>query len=153
MTKNEDKQDLEAFLKRHEIKYEIVIEDVAQAIKSHHDFSSKNDVKDFNYGKYHTLDEIYAWIDEISKIYSDYVSVFNVTRSYEKRYLKALKISIPSSTKKPAIWLDGGIHAREWISSATVVYITYSVSSLIALQILKCFCSESFLTLASITIW
>ena len=28
---------------------------------------------------------------------------------------------------KPAIWIDGGIHAREWITPATTVYIIHQV--------------------------
>ncbi len=27
--------------------------------------------------------------------------------------------------KKPAVWMDCGIHAREWISVATCLYIAY----------------------------
>ncbi|CAF4738334.1 unnamed protein product, partial [Rotaria sp. Silwood2] len=30
---------------------------------------------------------------------------------------------------KKAVWLDGGIHAREWISSATTIYIAYALLS------------------------
>lgn len=33
-----------------------------------------------------------------------------------------LKIS-NSDARNTAVWLDGGIHAREWISTAVVTYI------------------------------
>jgi murein tripeptide amidase MpaA len=32
---------------------------------------------------------------------------------------------------KPAMWIDGGIHAREWISSATV---TFMIRQLVEVQ-------------------
>jgi len=28
---------------------------------------------------------------------------------------------------KPAIWIDGGIHAREWISPAVVTWILHTL--------------------------
>lgn len=83
----------------------------------------------FDYQKYHPLNEIYDWIYAIAKQYSDIVDVFNVTTSFEGRPLTTLKISVPNSSgkRKPAIWFDGGIHSREWISPATVIYMTYRV--------------------------
>lgn len=41
--------------------------------------------------------------------------------SYEGRVIKGVKLSF--SANKPAIFLEGGIHACEWISPATVTYL------------------------------
>jgi hypothetical protein len=114
MVNAEDKVELETILKSFNIEYKIVIENVANAIKTQHDFESHKKIenlKDFDYSKFHTLDEIYDWIDQLATQYPNYISVFNISRSYENRYLKAFKISVPSATPKKAMWFDGGIHA------------------------------------------
>ena len=36
-------------------------------------------------------------------------------------------VTDPASETKPMVWVDGGIHAREWISPATVMYIIDSI--------------------------
>ena len=109
------KIELENYLNKMKIKYRIVIENVANAIKNQYDFQTVKKpiekLSDFDYSKYHTLNEINDWIDQLAEQYTKYVSVLNVTQSYEKRNLKAIKISIPSSTTKKAMWFDGGIHA------------------------------------------
>ena len=57
--------------------------------------------------------------------YSDRAQVFDIGVSVEGRALKVIKIGKPSSngSAKPAIWIDGGIHAREWISPSSVEYV------------------------------
>ncbi|KAK3610301.1 hypothetical protein CHS0354_029767 [Potamilus streckersoni] len=44
-------------------------------------------------------------------------------QSAEGRALKVLKVSLPSRISKKAIIIDGGIHAREWISPASVIWM------------------------------
>ena len=57
--------------------------------------------------------------------YSDRVKVFDIGSSVEGRALKVIKIGKPRSdgSVKQAIWIDGGIHAREWISPSSVEYV------------------------------
>ena len=42
---------------------------------------------------------------------------------------KVIRISsdVANSASKPVIWVDGGIHAREWVSSHTTIYIANSL--------------------------
>lgn len=39
-----------------------------------------------------------------------------------------LQIGKPSNYTKPAIWVDFGVHGREWISISTATYVIYRVS-------------------------
>ncbi|XP_030634872.1 carboxypeptidase O [Chanos chanos] len=71
-----------------------------------------------DYTKYHTMPEISAWMDQIEKDNPDVVSSIVYGQTYEKRDIKLLKIGIKSTGVKKAIWMDCGIHAREWISPA-----------------------------------
>jgi len=74
------------------------------------------------YDSYHTYDEIITWVKSLPALYPNLVTLVPLGQSYQKRELLAVKIS-SSTTAKPAIWIDGGIHAREWITPATVIYI------------------------------
>lgn len=51
------------------------------------------------------------------------MSLENAGFSYEGRNLTVIKISSGDTKDKPAIFVDGGIHAREWIAPAQVLYI------------------------------
>ncbi|XP_054087236.1 protein P200 isoform X2 [Zeugodacus cucurbitae] len=71
---------------------------------------------------YHRLDDIHGFFDTMAKTYPDICSVETIGYSLQKRPLKILKIS-NGNPGNPGVWIDGGMHAREWISPATVTYI------------------------------
>ncbi|XP_035308083.1 carboxypeptidase B2 isoform X2 [Cricetulus griseus] len=70
------------------------------------------------YEQYHSLNEIYSWIDVITERYPDMLQKIYIGSSYEKYPLYVLKVSGEKKTTKNTIWIDCGIHAREWISPA-----------------------------------
>ncbi|GFY41751.1 carboxypeptidase A2 [Trichonephila inaurata madagascariensis] len=81
------------------------------------------------FSSYKRLEEIHKFIDELADKNPNITSILSIGRSGENRDLKAIKIGSKSKLSKPAIWIDGGIHAREWISPATVTYIAHSLVS------------------------
>ncbi|XP_070578456.1 carboxypeptidase B-like [Ptychodera flava] len=107
------------------IQYSVWIDDVQRLIDDQFSISSRlSEIDSFDYSVYHTYEEIQQWVLDTASNFPDLASSFVVTMSYEARQLNALLIGSPSETPKEAIWIQGGIHAREWISPATVMWMT-----------------------------
>uniref|UniRef100_A0A663M0A3 Peptidase M14 domain-containing protein n=1 Tax=Athene cunicularia TaxID=194338 RepID=A0A663M0A3_ATHCN len=82
----------------------------------------------FDFASYHTLDEIYNWMDTLVDDHPSLVSKIQIGQSYENRPLYVLKFSTGGS-KRPAIWLDTGIHSREWITQATGIWTANKIAT------------------------
>ncbi|XP_045153361.1 carboxypeptidase O [Echinops telfairi] len=80
--------------------------------------NSPSSLETYNYNQYHPIGEIYQWMSQISEKYKDVVTQHFLGMTYEARPMYYLKISQPSSNPKKMIWMDCGIHAREWIAPA-----------------------------------
>ncbi|XP_015214973.2 carboxypeptidase O [Lepisosteus oculatus] len=75
-------------------------------------------LKNYNYTKYHTMEDIYKWINMNVAEYPDLASSQFLGMTSENRPIYLLKIGIRTDTPKKAVWMDCGIHAREWIAPA-----------------------------------
>ena len=91
---------------------------------------------EITYDNYHRLQVLYDHLDALAGVYQDMAETFGLPgTTYEGRRIQVIRITSnitsPRSHQRPMIWIDGGIHAREWVSPATVMYI---IDSLLGLQ-------------------
>jgi len=87
---------------------------------------------DISYDTYHRLDVLYDRLDALAALHNDKAETFDLPgTTYESRRIQVIRITSnvtsPSSKQRSVIWIDGGIHAREWVSPATVMYIIDSL--------------------------
>lgn len=98
-----------------------VMKELADINSPPEDLSGRD--SDYFFTRYQSLREIHQFLDDLNSTYPEITEIYSVGNSSEKKDLKAIKIGKKSNKEKPIIWIDGGIHAREWISPATVTYI------------------------------
>ncbi|NXG01390.1 CBPA2 Carboxypeptidase, partial [Sakesphorus luctuosus] len=124
-------QSVKAFLESHGIEYSILIEDLQDVLDKEKQDMAKAALRErsagFDFGTYHTLDDIYAELDHLASQFS-FVEKIQVGQSYEGRPLYVLKFSTGGSNR-PAIWLDAGIHSREWVTQASALWIANKIAS------------------------
>ncbi|XP_068804196.1 carboxypeptidase A1-like [Struthio camelus] len=125
-------QAVKSFLESNDITYSIMIEDVQELLDEEKRSMTllrrqERSTDTFDFASYHTIEEIYAWMDELVTTHPGLVSKIQIGQSYEKRPLYVLKFSTGGSGR-PAIWLDTGIHSREWITQATGVWTANKIA-------------------------
>ncbi|XP_043103115.1 carboxypeptidase B2 [Puntigrus tetrazona] len=117
-------------LRKHAITYRMLLENTPALIE----MQTKNYTSDPRsggvfYEKYHSLEDIYHWINKTKQDHSDMVKVILIGSSFEKRPLYVLKLSGRRDEVKRAMWIDCGIHAREWIAPAFCMwFVNYALS-------------------------
>nr|AAT36738.1 carboxypeptidase B [Ochlerotatus epactius] len=108
-------------LVKHGLHYRELIADVESTFETYNDVLPRSAHRDANIlNSYLRHDAVNKYLDDLASKYSSSVSVKEVGKSYEGRSLRTITIN-----KKPdnaVIFLDAGIHAREWIAPATALY-------------------------------
>lgn len=81
------------------------------------------------FDRYHTLDEIFSQLRETAARYKERARILTFGKSYEGRQLFAVEIQATPKNAKPLVFINCGIHAREWVSPATCMYIIHQLTS------------------------
>ncbi|XP_056155064.1 carboxypeptidase B [Lampris incognitus] len=97
--------------------YEVLIEDLQDSIDAQVD-NMEISPRTHSYTKYNNFDKIQSWIASISSSNPQLISKQLIGHTFEGRPMTLLKLGKKSGSTKPAIFMDCGIHAREWISPA-----------------------------------
>ncbi|XP_051158291.1 carboxypeptidase B-like [Leptopilina boulardi] len=118
------------FLRERHINFDVIIPDVQQAIDQENPPLPPELIDELEgraghrmeWTTYHRLEDIHGYLDYLAQTFPQICSVMSIGTSVEGRSLKVIRIT-NNKPGTPAIWIDGGIHAREWISPASVTYI------------------------------
>ncbi|XP_077365413.1 carboxypeptidase A6 isoform X2 [Festucalex cinctus] len=119
--KRRDTRRLHATLKQERIKYSIFISNLQQEIEQQtrrRTSRKRRSDSQYDYEVYHSLEEIQRWMFEMNATHADLLDMFSIGKSYEGRPLYVLQLGKRSRPQKKAIWIDCGVHAREWIGPA-----------------------------------
>ncbi|EDW63368.1 zinc carboxypeptidase A 1 [Drosophila virilis] len=116
--------DLLEILGKAEIKYDLLTKDFQ---KSMDEVDEKVAIKgrateDYNWEQYYELDDTYTWMVSLAKQYPHVVTLIEGGKTYQGRSILGVKIS-KSLSEKPGVFLEAGIHAREWIAPAAATFI------------------------------
>ena len=74
-------------------------------------------------GTYATYDDIVSWTNDMCSKYSSLAQCGSIGTSYEGRDIRYMKLGSNTGSAKKEIFIQSGIHAREWIAPATMIYI------------------------------
>ncbi|XP_072897659.1 carboxypeptidase B-like [Hemitrygon akajei] len=98
------------------LKYEVLNENLQVLITGQFDETCSE--ANYSYENYHSWEQIEDWTAKIAKDSPKLISRLEIGKSYEGRSIYLLQVGKRKDMAKPAIFLECGIHAREWISPA-----------------------------------
>merc|ERR1719288_65730 len=110
------------WLNTHNIKFDVMVEDVQSLIEetTPKNTSSRSTGK-MDWNDYYPHEDLNAFIQGLADA-NDFAEIINIGQSYEGRDMNVLAIT-KAGPGAPNIWLEAGIHAREWIAPAVATFI------------------------------
>ncbi|KAH8256041.1 hypothetical protein KR026_005517 [Drosophila bipectinata] len=135
MVQPKDQEGFELLLEKYNLEYSVVAEDLGASLRqdeaenqSQRLMNLRSAGRSISFTAFHRFDEINAYLDELAAAYPSRVTVQVVGKSYENRNIKTITITNGDGrTGKNVIFLDAGIHAREWIAHAGALYVIHQL--------------------------
>jgi murein tripeptide amidase MpaA len=124
------------FLRKSGVSLEVLVDDIQPAIDAEYKeiatrpaFNGSRDPTWFT--AYHTYAEINAWFADLARANPNRVTAHGtIGTTTQGRILTAFSFTDKSHQgNKPQIFIQGLIHAREWIAGATVQFIAYNLAT------------------------
>ncbi|KAM5277473.1 mast cell carboxypeptidase A [Hipposideros larvatus] len=122
----EESQSIQSALDQNQMHYEILIRNLQEEIEKQFDVKEHIPGR-HSYAKYNNWDKIVAWTEKMVHKRPEMVSRIKIGTTVEDNPLYILKVGKKDERRK-AIFMDCGIHAREWISPAFCQWFVYQAT-------------------------
>jgi len=116
---------LTTYLKERKIHYSVMVEDVERLIQeteTPNTIKNRRGIKKLDWEDYYSYDVINEFLDDVAAANSDFIKVVSIGKSYEGRDMNVIEIR-KAGPGKPNVWIEAGIHAREWIADSMGTYL------------------------------
>ena len=120
MVHEDQLESVTAWLESHDISHSVMVEDVEELLQESRP-SNGSARGTFDWSDYYPHADLNMFIQGLSDA-NDWASIIDIGKSYEGRDMKVLALT-KAGPGKPNVWLEAGIHAREWISPAVATFI------------------------------
>ncbi|XP_066979625.1 carboxypeptidase B-like [Macrobrachium rosenbergii] len=118
-----------------EISHSVVVPDVFELVEQEREnmllkkSRRKRAAGQMDWTSYHDLDDIEGFLGWLNVTGGNNVHIASASTTAEGRPVLVVRITNPNTTgPKKKIWIEGGIHAREWISPAVTTYLMHQVA-------------------------
>merc|ERR1712223_1115086 len=112
--------ELQQILSKNGIHYTVMVEDVEELHKGNERPETRR--SGYDWEDYHSHSDINDFIDGLGASNSDWVATKSIGQTYEGPDMRVIEIT-KAGPGKPIAWIEAGIHAREWIASATATFM------------------------------
>merc|ERR1719339_747813 len=121
MVSDRDMAGLKDFLEKNNIESSVMVEDVQSLIEETRprNMSAKGTM---DWDDYYPHEDLVAFIQGLADTNADWARIINIGQTYEGRDMNVLAIE-KAGPGAPNVWLEAGIHAREWIAPAVATYL------------------------------
>lgn len=113
---------------------------VEQSLKSVQGSSSANNIKTANndlvsinevfFQDYRPLETIYHWLELLEVAYPEIIQLKDIGHTHEGRPIRTVHLHGPNARPdRSKLLVTGAIHAREWISTSSVLYTIYELAT------------------------
>merc|ERR1719225_2526527 len=121
MVSDRDMAGLKDFLEKNNIESSVMVENVQSLIEETRprNMSAKGTM---DWDDYYPHEDLVAFIQGLADTNADWARIINIGQSYEGRDMNVLAVE-KAGPGAPNVWLEAGIHAREWIAPAVATYI------------------------------
>lgn len=117
-------QDFVKLLQNNRIQFRTLIDNVETSTLKEELFQKLLPRKSgISFTRFHRYDEITEYLQHLSETYPNLVKIESIGNSYEGRQMPIVQISTNFHLGKPIIFIDAGIHAREWLAPSQALFI------------------------------